>query len=59
MHAKHADKSEMNELSGWVIGCAYFIDLLDFGEPRMAIERVAHDAESSACFACIASLHLR
>jgi hypothetical protein len=52
MHAEHADYSEMNDLSGHMIGCAIIrregaqqkasqSRSISFGKPRLAIKRVA------------------
>jgi hypothetical protein len=43
MHAEHADKSELNELSGRAIGCALTVRALGSGDIlRPEIKRVAH-----------------
>jgi hypothetical protein len=53
MHAEHADSSEMNALSGHMIGCttkgakahdkkASWSGSISLGKPRLAIKRVAH-----------------
>ena len=67
MHAKHADRITLNDLSGQMIDCAFTVLntpgagrqrclLLDFGKKRSEItcgRRPVKRAESSACFACI------
>ena len=53
MHAKHADNSEMNGLSGHIIGCVTITCkgarqktswsvCISFGKPRLAIKGLAH-----------------
>jgi hypothetical protein len=53
MHAKHADNSELNDLSPHMIGCAtitrqgarqtsWSVRIL-IGKPRLAIKHIAHE----------------
>jgi hypothetical protein len=65
MHAEHADKSELNELSGRVIGCAFTVintrgsGFLDAVPCQTRGPWPVKGAGSSACSACIVFLYLR